>query len=67
MTNEQRIRGTDRGVDSALILTGYDGDAVAACANELCAGLPDRGAIELSCTSYRCSYSLASAEVGDVR
>src|SRR5204862_4273044 len=29
MTNEQRIRGADRGVDSALILTGYDDAAVA--------------------------------------
>ena len=32
MTNEQRIRGADRGVDSALIITGYDSNAVAACA-----------------------------------
>jgi len=64
MTNEQRIRGADRGVDSALIVTGYDSDAVSACANELCAAgcLPDMGAGELSCSTYRCSYSLASAE-----
>lgn len=66
MTNEQRIRGADRGVDSALIVTGYDSDAVAAYAHELCAagGLPDRGASELSCASYRWSYSLESAEMG---
>lgn len=63
MTNEQRIRGADRGVDSALIVTGYDSNAVAACVNELCAGLPDRGAGELSCATYRWSYSLTSAEV----
>jgi hypothetical protein len=65
MTNEQRIRGTDRGVDSALIITGYDSNAVAACANELCAGggLPVRGAGELSCATYRWSYSLASTEI----
>jgi hypothetical protein len=65
MTKEQRIRGADRGVDSAVIVTGYDDNAVAAYANELCAvgGLPDRGAGELSCATYRWSYSLASAEV----
>ena len=65
MTNEQRIRGADRGVDSALIITGYDSKAVAACANELCAagGLPARGAGELSCAMYCWSYSLASSEI----
>ena len=65
MTNEQRIRGADRGVDSAVIVTGYDDNAVAAYANDLCAvgGLPDRGAGELSCATYRLSFSLASAEV----
>jgi hypothetical protein len=65
MTNEQRIRGADRGVDSALIITGYDGDAVAACAKEMmgAGGLSSRGAVEVSCIAYRWSYSLASAEV----
>ncbi len=65
MTNEQRIRGADRGVDSALIVTGYDSNAVCAYADELCSagGLPDRGAGELSCATYRCCYSLASAEI----
>lgn len=63
MTNEQRIRGADRGVESALIITGYDSNAVASYANELCAAgcLPARGASELSCAAYRFSYSLASA------
>ena len=65
MTNEQRIRGADLGIDSAIIVTGYESDAVAAYANELCAAhaLPDRGASQLSCATYRWSYSLASAEV----
>jgi hypothetical protein len=65
MTSEQRIRGADRGVESAVIITGYDGDAVTACANQLCAvgGLPDRGASEVNCATYRWSYSLASAEL----
>lgn len=66
MTKEQRIRGADRGVDSALVITGYDGSAVAACANALCSegGLPQRGAAELACSTYRWSYSLASSELG---
>jgi hypothetical protein len=66
MTSEQRIRGADRGIDSALIVTGYDGDAVAAYAKALCAagGLPHRGAGDVSLATYRCGYSLASAEAG---
>ncbi len=32
MTNEQRIRGADGGVDWALLVTGYRQDAVAALA-----------------------------------
>jgi hypothetical protein len=65
MTNEQRIRGSDRGVDSALILTGYDGSAVAGYAKKLsdAGGLGGRGAGELSCAIYRWSYSLDRAEV----
>ena len=65
MTNEQHIRGADRGVDSALIVTGYDSQAVAECANGLCSagGLPDRGAGELTRATYRYSYSLASTEL----
>jgi len=65
MTHEQRIRGADRGVDSAIILTGYDGEAVAACARGLCAAdaLPRRGAAELTSAVYALGYSLASAEV----
>jgi hypothetical protein len=65
MTNEQRIRGADRGVASALLVTGYDSDSVAAYANELSSvgGLSSRGADDLSCATYRWSYSLASAEI----
>jgi len=68
MTNEQRIRGADRGVDSAIIITGYDSHAVAYYANALSAadGLPARGAAELSCAIYASSYSLASAEIGNL-
>jgi hypothetical protein len=65
MTNEQRIRGADGGVDSALILTGYDDSAVAEYAKRLSGdgGLRGRGAGELSCATYRLSYSLDRAEV----
>lgn len=65
MTNEQRIRGVDRGVDSAVIITGYDADEVAAYAHVLSGdlGLSNRGAAELTCAIYRCSYSLASSEI----
>lgn len=65
MTNEQRIRGADHGVASALIVTGYDSSAVAAHAKSLSAGeLSNRGAVDLSCATYRWSYSLASSELG---
>ena len=66
MTQEQSIRGADRAVDSALIVTGYDSDAVGACAVALCAagGLPDRGAVAPIWAIYRYGHSLASAEIG---
>lgn len=65
MTKEQRIRGADRGVDSAIIVTGYDSQAVAAFADGLCAGdrLPSQGARETRCSTYVVGYTLASAEV----
>jgi hypothetical protein len=66
MTNEQRIRGADRGVESALIVTGYDSNAVAAYAKELgsSGGLLHRGATEINCATYACHYSLTCEEVG---
>lgn len=65
MTNEQRIRGADQTVDSAIIITGYDSGAVAAHANEMIgkAGLSERGVGELSCYTYQLSYSLSNAEI----
>ena len=64
MTNEQRIRGADRALDSAIIVTGYDDAAVAAYARTLCApgGLPAHGASEPTCATYRSSFSLACTE-----
>lgn len=65
MTNEQLIRGADRGVDSALIITGYDGQAVAEQARSLlgAGGLSTRAAGEVTFAAYRCGYSLASTEI----
>jgi hypothetical protein len=65
MTNEQRIRGTDGSVDAAILLTGYDADAVAAHAQQLCGadGLAGRGAADVRRTSYRWSYGLSCDEV----
>ncbi len=65
MTNEQRIRGADRSVDFAIIITGYDREAVAAVAKSLvgAGGLPDHGAVEVEHALYRTGYSLAAAEV----
>jgi len=65
MTHEQRMRGAaDAGVDSALVITGYDGAAVADFALSLAAGpLERQGATGVTQASYRVDYSLASAEV----
>jgi hypothetical protein len=65
MTTEQRIRGADRGIDSALIVTGYDAVAVAEYARKLKddGDLKSRGAGGLSCAAYDSSYSLARAEI----
>lgn len=65
MTNEQRIRGADHRVDSAIILTGYDGSAVTEHARTLlgASGLSSRGVGEVSFAVYRNAYSLARAEI----
>lgn len=65
MTNEQRIRGADRALDWAIIVAGYDGTAVPACAARLCRadGLPSRGAREVTSATYGFGYSLASVEI----
>lgn len=65
LTSEQRIRGADRGVDHALIVTGYDDAAVQRFAAGLIEAdrLAARGAAEINCSAYRWSYSLSSAEV----
>jgi hypothetical protein len=60
MTNEQRIRGADAAVDCALLLTGYDRDALAALVrSELGAvHLERQGALDATQALYRIDYSL---------
>ena len=65
MTNEQSIRGPDAGVDSALLVMGYDTDALMALAQELLGPrhLERRGAAEAVDGLYRLDYTLTHAEV----
>ncbi len=65
MTNEQRIRGTDAGIDWALLVTGYSEDAVA---NLMEADLDHRrleehGGTAISDATYRLHYMLTDREV----
>ncbi|MBK6006292.1 hypothetical protein JJB11_09340 [Ramlibacter ginsenosidimutans] len=63
MTNEQRIRGADASVDSALIVTGYESEAVHGIAVKLERGMADRGAREMTRATYMESYSLVASEL----
>ena len=66
MTNEQRIRGADLGVDAALVVTGYESDAVVARARAIvdgADGLAARGASDVGVAAYRCAYSLSATEM----
>lgn len=66
MTNEQRIRGADAGVDSALLLTAYDRDALTELVDSAfsASSLEQRGATGVARAIYRIDYSLARAEIG---
>jgi len=65
MTNEQRIRGADAGVDWALLLTGYSQDALATLmqADVGNAQLERHGATEVLDALYRIDYSLSHHEL----
>ena len=69
MTNEQRIRGADAGVDWAILATGYGPEALA----ELSGGdlgsvrLAALGAASVDAMSYRMDYSLSHDEVEAAR
>lgn len=62
MTNEQRIRGADAGVDWALVLTGYDSGALEALPATNLAGLESRGATGITNSAYRLDYVLTERE-----
>jgi len=66
MTNEQRIRGADAGVDWALFITGYSEDALENLMQaELgSAQLEVHGAEGVLAATYRMDYSLTDREVG---
>ena len=65
MTNEQRIRGVDVGVDWALLTTGYSQDAVAALARSDLGDerLADHGATGVLSGLYRTDYTLTASEI----
>ena len=69
MTNEQRLRGADGGVDRALLVTGYRQDAVAALAAAELDGrrLEAEGAAGATVALYRTDYTLVAADVGSPR
>jgi hypothetical protein len=62
MTNEQRIRGADAGVDWALIVTGYEREALDH-AGLGSAALAARGATGVQEATYRLHYTLSHGEV----
>ena len=64
MTQEQRIRGKDGGVDWVLLVTGYDEAAVANLAENTLStrSLEERGGINLVSNLYRLGHSLSSQE-----
>ena len=66
MTNEQRIRGADAGVNWALFVTGYNQDALASLLRvELDnAQLEKHGATGVLGAMYRMDYSIIQREVG---
>ena len=64
MTQEQRIRGKDGGVDWVLLVTGYDEGAVGKISENVLSivSLEERGGINLVSGLYRMGHSLSSQE-----
>ena len=64
MTNEQRIRGADAGVDWALVVTGYSQDVLARLPEgDVLKDLERRCAAGILSASYRLDYSLSASEI----
>ncbi len=66
MTNEQRIRGADAGVDWALFVTGYSRESLEVLAESELGKtqLEARGARGIVSALYRTDYTLTAQEVG---
>ena len=65
-TSEQRLRGSDAGVDRALLVTGYRQDALAGLAGSDLSDrrLADHGAAGVVSAIYRTDYTLVARELG---
>jgi hypothetical protein len=65
MTNEQRLRGADAGVDWAILATGYSPEALAELSSgELgAARLEEQGAAGAHATTYRMDFSRSHEEI----
>jgi len=65
MTNEQRLRGADAGVDWALLVTGYSEEALASLAHTGLgyAQLENHGATGVHAATYRMDYSIIRREL----
>ena len=63
MTNEQRLRGADAGVDWALLVTGYSQDSLAGQADLGNAQLERYGASGILRALYRLDYSIIRREL----
>ena len=64
MTNEQRIRGADAGVDWALVVTGYSQEVLAQLSEgDFLEELARRCAGGILAVAYRLDYSLSASEM----
>jgi hypothetical protein len=65
MTNEQRLRGADAGVDWAILVTGYNPDALAELSGDDLSAhrLAEMGAVGVQSSSYRLDYMLSHDEL----
>ena len=65
MTNEQRIRGNDSGVDWAILITGYEEDVLARLDQSKDLDLPrlEREVTNLLDATYRIAHSLSRNEL----
>jgi hypothetical protein len=65
MTNEQRIRGVDETVDSALIVTAYDDVALKGAKDRILGplGIERHGATDIRSAIYAIHYSLSRNEI----